>query len=531
MGWSVRLRGWPRWWPLAALGLAWVVLAAAVVRSGIRPQDDMFITFRYAWNLVHGQGFVFNPGERVFGLTNPGLGLTLALLGGLSRIPIHVLGTVVFGLGLVATALLLWWDAPDRAARLEAAVAGTLLVTASAIWIAAGSASSSVLALLAGSALLVHRRPAAAGVLAGLAVWFRPDAALGVAALGLLAWLERRRPPWRWGLVAAGAIALGVVAAWIYFGSPVPNTLVAKRVAAAANMTDNVGPERFWAGAMPIFRRHVGHLWLFATALGLAGQWPLFSRGGRATRTLVLYATGIAVAYPILGVPFFNWYAVPPFALLIYGLVAFAGGVGRGVGAAVRQAWPGWGRRLEPVLAAVLAVGVLAAPLASQAAADVRFFRGSLLGGRYDTYRRAGLWIREHSLPEDRIAYGEIGNLAYWSRRPVDDLMGLVTPRSLPYLAAGDGIGGFLADPPEFFVHHPDGPQRGIVATPWFKSAYYPVAWIPNPMGDEGATIYRRHPRAELPPPRPPLARRPRPGREGSRTGGGGAGRPHRPVG
>jgi hypothetical protein len=33
--------------------------------------DDAFISLRYAWNLAEGLGFVFNPGERVEGYSNP----------------------------------------------------------------------------------------------------------------------------------------------------------------------------------------------------------------------------------------------------------------------------------------------------------------------------------------------------------------------------------------------------------------------------------------------------------------------------
>jgi arabinofuranosyltransferase len=32
--------------------------------------DDSFISFRYAWNLVHGHGLVYNAGEYVEGYTN-----------------------------------------------------------------------------------------------------------------------------------------------------------------------------------------------------------------------------------------------------------------------------------------------------------------------------------------------------------------------------------------------------------------------------------------------------------------------------
>lgn len=33
--------------------------------------DDPYISFRYAWNLVHGFGLTYNPGQRVEGFSNP----------------------------------------------------------------------------------------------------------------------------------------------------------------------------------------------------------------------------------------------------------------------------------------------------------------------------------------------------------------------------------------------------------------------------------------------------------------------------
>src|SRR5512145_3515033 len=33
--------------------------------------DDAMISMRYAYNLAHGNGLVWNPGERVEGITNP----------------------------------------------------------------------------------------------------------------------------------------------------------------------------------------------------------------------------------------------------------------------------------------------------------------------------------------------------------------------------------------------------------------------------------------------------------------------------
>src|SRR5262245_4613068 len=54
---------------LLVVALAIVVIFERNVRRGWFLNDDAFITFRYARNLVDGHGLVFNPGERVEGYT------------------------------------------------------------------------------------------------------------------------------------------------------------------------------------------------------------------------------------------------------------------------------------------------------------------------------------------------------------------------------------------------------------------------------------------------------------------------------
>src|SRR3972149_692187 len=50
----------------------WFLFAGALVLAWSNRfiQDDAFISFRYALNLVKGCGLVWNPGERVEGYTN-----------------------------------------------------------------------------------------------------------------------------------------------------------------------------------------------------------------------------------------------------------------------------------------------------------------------------------------------------------------------------------------------------------------------------------------------------------------------------
>lgn len=53
------------------IGALLIVASAARLIPGARTIDDAFITFRYARNIVEGQGFVYNPGVSTLGTTTP----------------------------------------------------------------------------------------------------------------------------------------------------------------------------------------------------------------------------------------------------------------------------------------------------------------------------------------------------------------------------------------------------------------------------------------------------------------------------
>ena len=74
------------WWSnycLLALVIFVIAMSARII-PGPRTIDDSFITYRYSRNLLAGNGFVYNPGERVLGTTTPLYTLTMASLGLLS---------------------------------------------------------------------------------------------------------------------------------------------------------------------------------------------------------------------------------------------------------------------------------------------------------------------------------------------------------------------------------------------------------------------------------------------------------------
>ena len=84
--------------------LVWVILAGLTVLFfqiyGNLAQDDAYITFRYARNLVMGRGFVYNENEWVLGTTTPLFTILLAITAYLSKLDIVKTSIVISGISL-----------------------------------------------------------------------------------------------------------------------------------------------------------------------------------------------------------------------------------------------------------------------------------------------------------------------------------------------------------------------------------------------------------------------------------------------
>ncbi len=465
--------------PIVLPIMMWSAVAAlfAVRLAGWAP-DDFFITYRYAHNFARGAGFVFNPGERVFGSTDPGLGLLLGALNALTGLPVPLLGSAVFALSLVGIAAVLLIEGGRRGHRLEPILGGSLLVSSAYFWTNQGAAAPLAALLLVSAALLSARLPAAAGLLAGAAVWVRPDAGLGLALLALILLWEGKRVPWRFLLAAGGVVAAGVGLAWIYYGSPLPNTFGAKTDMAAATPGSWSGV-RFWLRAAAPIHRHFGAEWPAVLIAAAAGCWPLSTRGGRSGRLVALFGLAIAVAYPLLGVPFFAWYILPCLLAVIYGLAWFAGAAG---------ALASRASRLRPLLAA----GVFALLAFTTFRTGWSFLRGFTPAPYLQAYRQGAEWIKASSAPEASIAYVEIGVLGYYSERPILDLMGLVTPWARPYVVRNDLLGALRERPTDFVLFHTRGRMAPIVDSRWFRRRYQEVMQFADP-GDPGSLHIYRH--------------------------------------
>jgi hypothetical protein len=239
----------PLAWTLAVVAIA--LTLGQVSYYFTRTVDDLFISLRYAENLAHGDGLVFNLGERVEGFSSP---LWVVLQALLVRLGLDgVTATKLLGV----LSLLALWATCYAYVRVvghgsRTIAWGTLALLAAnsylTSWAVLGLETPLYLALLVGWPLSLHlllhhpsrRRQAIAGAVGVLLGCTRPEAGLYLAASSLavvgLAMGPRSlhsRNRLRSLAPALLAVLLVLIAfefgRYLYFDSWVPHTFHAKR--------------------------------------------------------------------------------------------------------------------------------------------------------------------------------------------------------------------------------------------------------------------------------------------------------------
>ena len=272
--------------------------------------DDAMITYRVAESLAHGQGFVYNPGERVQVTTTPLYAMVLVpgvwLLGSALRT------ALVLNLILAMLIPILAYDLGRRLAGRLTGLGGALLLSMAPFLVMAFSMESYlyVALILASMDAYVAGHPRLAGSLVGITALTRGDAVLLGACMLTYDLLAQRR--FRWQLIVP---AVTIPAAWYlfalgYYGSPFPATLAAKTAQGEFNwlrLNFIQGLEDYllkWTqeGKQPIYFLFPGLLVLgLLPTLWTERPWLIL-----AARDL-LYLT----AFTLLNVPAAEWYYAP----------------------------------------------------------------------------------------------------------------------------------------------------------------------------------------------------------------------------
>ena len=243
--------------------------------------DDAYITFRVVWNLLHGYGPVFNPGERVQAYTHPLWMLLMSVASGITREFFFTALAVSYAL-VLATVIRV-----ARSVQFAAgAIAATLVLLSSKAFVDYTSSgleyplSYLLLAVFYIAFLQLERgdpeQPAALrrlGLLAGLAFVNRIDSVLLYA--GPMLWLAFRVRANRERLLslvvgfAAPVLVWLLFATW-YYGFPLPNTYYAK---VATRIPSSLMHRQGWAYVLNSF----SHDPITLGTVGVAGAVALRS--------------------------------------------------------------------------------------------------------------------------------------------------------------------------------------------------------------------------------------------------------------
>lgn len=423
------------------------------ILPGPRTIDDAFITFRYARNLLEGNGPVFNPGERVLGTTTP---LYMGLLAIVS-IPFGGTSAAFPGLAMVLNALAdalgcLVLIGIGRELRVSAAGwAAALLwaVSPMSVTFAVGGMETSLYILLLLSVFYFRLRGnfLLMSFFSGLAFLCRPDAVLLIIPI----WIELLlRLLQRCGLRAAlgnilrisipvTVIILGWFAfAYGYYGMLLPHSMLAKSVAYL--LDPRAGLVRMIQNYATPFFEHLtfgtwiilltAPLYLFLSGIGILGAER--AQPGRGALAGLLFPWIYFLVFTAANPLIFRWYLAPPMPFLFLSLF-----IGLATLLKMRQpAGAGTSRMPAYFFSAVTAAFFLLSIRGwtlhpdhgpSNPAPEMAYIRLELL------YRQVADDLRPRLLPGQTVAAGDVGVLGYYLDGPILDTVGLNSAQSIQY--------------------------------------------------------------------------------------------------
>ncbi len=397
--------------------------------------DDGFIHIQYARNIVTQGEYSFNPGEDSFGTTSPLWVMVHAALG-------RVLGT---GEVLIFTSRALSWLcgflivvavfflARALGLRMWAAFFCSLFIAGHAWlvrWTALGmETSSAVLAIVVVGLVSVRafdsRQHAwRLGFFMAVAALLRPEAYLLLPVYLAAVTVRGRRNDWGC-VVRVLLVYVLLVAPWLAFakyhiGSFLPNTAGAKSgglIADPVALIQKFGP----------IVKIVGSTDGLAAVVLLSSIVFAFKRTRMLSDThrfLLFWVVALPVAYVVFDIQVLSRYMLltSPFTIVL-GFSALEGWVDRIADASTRER----ARRIAPALLAVIALAgnivfyiVVVVPPSAAFSHDLTH-----------NLKNLAVFIRENSAEDAVVAAADIGYLAFYSRRWVLDLGGLVDNETL----------------------------------------------------------------------------------------------------
>ncbi len=414
--------------------LLFLCVLTFVITATSPPQvtDDAYITYRYVRNIVTGQGFVYNAGERVLGTTTP---LYTLLLAALTYVVPHsdiiqlslTVNAISDALSTVILFQLAYWITRSKWNSL---IIASLFALYPQRTIVAGSGMETpiyVLLLLASSYCYISKRPCLSAVLCSLTILVRPEGLLFAGLLFSHLLIARKKPPFKELVVFIAILFPWLVFSTLYFGSPIPNSIIAKARAylTATNLEALLVILRTWGSFWP-YEPGFGWrlMYSFANAIFLGSLYVFVGwREMKRDSSVVVF-----FGYPLLFTfvfayanPFMVfWYLGP---LLPYWLVGLVEGISTFTDLVAGRS------RGKLTRSAILAILVVSQFLAIDVFYTMQVSKET---PRELLYQQLALEL-DQQMADSTLAASEIGVLGYYSSAYILDTVALVSPQAIPY--------------------------------------------------------------------------------------------------
>ena len=419
---------WPKaallFWSLslAALAVFWFVFSYGYI------EDDAFIHLEFARSVAEGHGFAFN-GMVTNGDTAPLWVLVLVALHGLG-IEWIVCAKLACALGFISTVLALVYLVRDLTPResqfrrlAPAVVAVTVLNPFFVHWSFSGMESVTAIGVSLWAIRATFVRPASWGgsvlgaALLGIGPLLRPELLL-LAGVGgpVVLWrywrcAQGESAALRWARLAVLAVLMALpVALWcvyaqLTFGSPIPNTNMAKRGGPLAQIAPRLASVYFAGFPVVLALFPVGVVVHFLrgrrapSAIWILALWPVL-----CVAFYLADHTLVQTRYCLLSMPCLSvvtlWLIddLDSPTLLPLGTAAI-------------------------VLVSVVTLGLSVIPHVENKKETVRHFA------------QIGAYLHDHVPKDAPVAVYAIGELAFTSRHPLVDIGGITRPSVIPYLS------------------------------------------------------------------------------------------------
>ena len=355
-----------------------------------------------------------------------------------------------------------------------------------------------------------HWREILIGLCAGLGLLTRIDAVLWIGPLFAYqlgeAWLKRRSLPWRTWLTCTLVLLPWVIFSTGYFGSPIPNSVTAKRNAYELPPFSALGQLLpTYSNVFFVFDTFGSVATMLSGLLVLAlSLFALLYAVRRAPRALpfLIYPWLYMAFFVALNPLIFRWYMAPPFPALILSVFI-------GLWAMAQPLLKASARHFAYAVVGTLGLLCLFTSINAwtlhpdhepdHPAPRMAWHEIELLYEQMGRYLHDELGVTTGT----RVASGDIGAVGYFSQATIVDTVGLVTPELTRYYPVDPAIvaddQNYAIPPqliydtkPDYLVTMEGFVREGLEREARFQEEYELILEYPTDFYGTGMRLYRR---------------------------------------